>query len=229
MSGTLQNETLCLSVKDDGIGIEPDALARIFQMFSQIDGASTRSESGLGIGLALVKGLLELHGGSIEAHSRGTGHGSEFCVRLPLGTRASPALQKRDLDAPPAGPPARRVMIADDNKDAADALGMLLDLAAHEIRVAYSGRSALTLARTFRPDVAFIDIGMPDLSGYEVAQELRREPWAAGICLVALTGWGQDDDRQRAKDAGFDQHMTKPVDPDALERLLAEPVLRKVN
>jgi signal transduction histidine kinase/CheY-like chemotaxis protein len=223
LSGSLQNETLCLSVKDDGIGIEPHALARIFQMFSQIDGTSTRSESGLGIGLALVKGLLELHGGTIEAHSHGSGQGSEFCVRLPLGTPEFRERQKTDVDAPPVGPPARRVMIADDNKDAADALGMLLDLAAHEIRVAYSGRSALTLARTFRPDVAFIDIGMPDLSGYEVARELRREPWGAGICLVALTGWGQDDDRQRAKHAGFDQHMTKPVDPDALERLLAEP------
>lgn len=142
-------------------------------------------------------------------------------MRLPLDTPVS-RKHRNDLDAPPLGLPARRVMIADDNKDAADALGMLLDLAAHEIRVAYSGRSALTLARTFRPDVAFIDIGMPDLSGYEVAQELRREPWGAGICLVALTGWGQDDDRQRAKDAGFDQHMTKPVDPEALERLLVE-------
>ncbi len=221
LSGSLQNETLCLSVKDNGIGIAPGALARIFEMFSQLDGGSTRSESGLGIGLALVKGLLDLHGGTIEAHSRGSGHGSEFSVRLPLNTSVS-RKHRNDGDAPPLALPARRVMIADDNKDAADALGMLLDLAAHEIRVAYSGRSALTLARTFRPDVAFIDIGMPDLSGYQVAQELRREPWGGGICLVALTGWGQDDDRQRAKDAGFDQHMTKPVDPEALERLLVE-------
>jgi two-component system, sensor histidine kinase len=231
LSGSLQNETLCLSVKDNGIGIAPGALARIFEMFSQLDGASTRSESGLGIGLSLVKGLLELHGGTIEAQSRGPGQGSEFFVRLPLGSPASRSHQTRDVDAPQDAP-ARRVMIADDNKDAADALGMLLDLSAHEIRVTYSGRSALMLARTFRPDVAFIDIGMPDLSGYEVAQELRREPWGSGICLIALTGWGQDEDRQRAKDAGFDQHMTKPVDPDALERLLAErtsPASRKID
>ena len=219
LSGSVQNSTLCLTVKDDGIGIAPEALTRIFDMFSQIDGTSSRSDGGLGIGLSLVKGLLKLHGGAIEARSAGPGRGSEFIVRLPLNAVESGAAQIGGLDMPRSGPPGRRVMVADDNKDAADSLAMLLEFAEHEVRVAYGGRAALTLAQTFRPEVAFIDIGMPDCSGYEVAQELRREPWGAGICLVALTGWGQDDDRQHSKDAGFDRHMTKPVDPEALDLL----------
>jgi PAS domain S-box-containing protein len=220
LSAGVQNGTLCLSVKDDGIGIAPQALTRIFEMFSQIDGTAARSEGGLGIGLALVKGLLELHCGTIEARSDGLGRGSEFVVRLPL-TAATPAeASATEVDAPPVAC-GRRVMVADDNKDAADALAMLLELSGHEVRVAHRGRAALELAQRFRPDVAIIDIGMPDLSGYEVAKELRRESWGAGICLIALTGWGQDDDRQRAKDAGFDRHMTKPVEAWALEELLS--------
>jgi PAS domain S-box-containing protein len=222
LSGGVQNGTLCLSVKDDGIGIAPQALARIFEMFSQIDGASARSEGGLGIGLALVKGLLELHGGTIEARSDGPGHGSEFIVCLPLNASAPAEAPATDVDAPPVATEGRRVMVADDNKDAADALAMLLELAGHEVRVAHCGRAALALAQTFRPDVAIIDIGMPDLSGYEVAKELRRESWGTGIYLIALTGWGQDGDRQRANDAGFDRHMTKPVESGALEALLSK-------
>ena|SRR5579863_7926541 len=219
LSGGVQNGTLCLSVKDDGIGIAPQALTRIFEMFSQIDGAAARSEGGLGIGLALVKGLLDLHCGTIEARSDGLGRGSEFIVRLPLTAVTPSEASATDVDAPPVAR-GRRVMVADDNKDAADALAMLLELGGHEVRVAHRGRAALELAQTFRPDVAIIDIGMPDLSGYEVAKELRRESWGTGICLIALTGWGQDDDRQRAKDAGFDRHMTKPVEAWALEELL---------
>jgi len=220
LSGGVQNGTLCLSVKDDGIGIAPQALTRIFEMFSQIDGAAARSEGGLGIGLALVKGLLELHGGTIDARSDGLGRGSEFIVLLPLTAATPSEASATDVDVPPVAR-GRRVMVADDNKDAADSLAMLLELGGHEVRVAHRGRAALELAQTFRPDVAIIDIGMPDLSGYEVAKELRRESWGTGICLIALTGWGQDDDRQRAKDAGFDRHMTKPVEAWALEELLS--------
>ena len=206
-------------MKDDGIGIASDALKSIFEVFSQIDGASARSDGGLGIGLSLVKGLIALHGGSIEAHSEGLGRGSEFALRLPVTLNSS--LKQPAHDVPVRSVAAgRRVMIVDDNKDAGDALAMLLELAAHEVRVAYSGRGALTLAQTFRPDVAFIDIGMPDLSGYEVAQAIRREPWGAQIRLVALTGWGQHDDRERAKEAGFDRHITKPVDSEVIEPLL---------
>ena len=126
-----------------------------------------------------------------------------------------------DVDAAPPAAAARRVLIADDNKDAADTLAMLLELAGHEVRVAHGGRAALTVAQTFRPDVALLDIGMPDLSGHEVARELRRTPWGAGICLIALTGWGGDDDRRRAIEVGFDRHLTKPINPAALEELLA--------
>jgi CheY-like chemotaxis protein len=219
LAASLQGDALRLTVKDNGIGIASDALKGIFEMFSQVDGASTRSDGGLGIGLSLVKGLLALHGGSIEAHSDGLGRGSEFAIRLPLAPNSSLERPADEAHVRSVAP-GRRVMIVDDNKDAGDALAMLLELAAHEVRVAYSGRGALTLAQTFRPEVAFIDIGMPDLNGYEVAQALRREPWGAQIRLVALTGWGQHDDRQRATDAGFDRHITKPVDSEAIEPLL---------
>jgi CheY-like chemotaxis protein len=188
-------------------------------MFSQIEGVTGRSDGGLGIGLALVKGLTELHGGTIEACSAGLGHGSEFILRLPLSPlNAGESPQVSD----PAPPPARsRILIADDNRDAADSLSMLLELAGHEVRVAHLGRTALSLAQAFRPDVALLDIGMPDLSGYEVAQQLRRESWGQGIQLIALTGWGQEKDRQQALDAGFNQHLTKPIDPDQLEALIS--------
>jgi CheY-like chemotaxis protein len=199
-----------LSVKDNGIGIPPEALTRIFEMFSQIDDASARAESGLGIGLALVKGLLELHGGTIEASSDGPGQGSQFVVRLPVNASDVTGQRAADGDAAPVAAAARRVLVADDDKDAADALAMLLELAGHEVRVAHGGRAALTVAQTFRPDVALLDIGMPDLSGHEVAKELRREPWVAGICLIALTGEGAMDDRRRAIGVGFDRHLTKP-------------------
>ncbi len=216
--GVAEADTLVLSVKDDGIGLPSDMLDRIFDMFSQVEGSSQRSDGGLGIGLALVKGLVELHGGTIEAKSAGPAHGSVFTVRLPLApTECTVAADTDKLSQPMI---ARRVLIADDNKDAAEALAALLELANHDVRVAHSGRAALTLAQTFRPDVALLDIGMPELSGYEVAHALRQEPWGAGILLIALTGWGQDDDRQRAKDAGFDRHMTKPIDPGELVALL---------
>ena len=216
---TAQGETLSLSVKDDGIGIAPESMTGIFEMFSQIGGVTGRSDGGLGIGLALVKGLTELHGGTVEARSAGLGLGSEFIVRLPLlsGHRAT---------SPPAAdlaprPERRRILIADDNADAAESLSMLLELAGHEVRVASLGRDALSLAKTFRPDTALLDIGMPDLSGYEVARELRREPGPTRIQLIALTGWGHEEDRRRAREAGFDHHLTKPVDASELEALIA--------
>ena len=217
---TVQGDTLSLSVKDDGIGIAPESLTEIFEIFSQVHGVAGRSDGGLGIGLALVKGLTELHGGTVEAHSGGLGHGSEFIVRLPLAlpqVATAPAF----TDPGPAAPLRRRILIADDNQDAAESLSLLLQLVGHEVQVAHLGRAALSLAQVFRPDTALLDIGMPDLSGYEVAQILRREPWAMNIQLIALTGWGQDDDRRRALDAGFDHHLVKPVDPDQLVRLIA--------
>ncbi len=222
LTGIVQNDKLSLTVTDDGIGIAQEALAGIFEMFSQVDGASARSDGGLGIGLALVKGLLDLHGGSIAAHSDGAGHGSRFTVQLPLTSGVTDRCEQTGNSI--AKPATRRVLVADDNKDAADALAMLLELSGHDVKVVHDGNSALSVARTFRPDVALIDIGMPDLSGYEVAQRLRREPWGVSMYLVALTGWGRDDDRQQAKVAGFDKHITKPVDPLYLDDIFAAGV-----
>ncbi len=216
----LRGDTVSLSIVDDGIGIAPESISGIFEMFSQIDGVAGRSEGGLGIGLALVKGLTELHGGSVQARSNGLGFGSEFIVRLPVAPR-HPVTPTPAADLMPPAPVRRRILIADDNQDAAESLGTLLELSGHEVRVAHLGRDALALAQVFRPDTALLDIGMPDLSGYELAQALRQEVWAASIQLIALTGWGQEEDRRRALEAGFDYHLTKPVDPDQLETLIA--------
>jgi len=220
---TVQGDALRLSVKDNGIGIAPESIVGIFQMFSQVDSVAGRSEGGLGIGLALVRGIVELHGGKVEARSEGLGFGSEFIVYLPLAAR--PQAETRAVSDPAqASSTRRRILVADDNKDAAESLAMLLEMAGHEVRVAHHGQAALSLAQVFRPDTALLDIGMPDMSGYEVAQALRREAWAADIALIALTGWGQDSDRRRALEAGFDHHLIKPVDPDQLAGLIANDV-----
>jgi CheY-like chemotaxis protein len=188
-------------------------------MFSQIEGVEGRSEGGLGIGLALVKGLAELHGGTVKAHSAGLGQGSEFTVCLPVSAHQFSSPRVTDLATMSLG--RRRVLIADDNRDAAESLSQLLELSGHEVRVAHLGKTALSLAQTFRPDVAVLDIGMPDLSGYEVARALRQELWATHLQLIALTGWGQDHDRRSAMEAGFDHHLTKPIDLDQLDSLIA--------
>jgi len=216
---TVQGEALALSVKDNGVGIAPESLARIFEMFSQVDSMAARSEGGLGIGLALVKGIVELHAGRVEARSAGLGKGSEFIVHLPLAAQAQASATPitDEVQLPSAG---RRILVADDNRDAAESLAMLLEMAGHEVRVAHHGRAALAVAQAFRPDTALLDIGMPEMSGYEVAQALRNEPWAVGIRLIALTGWGQDSDRRRALEAGFDHHLIKPVDPDQLAGMM---------
>lgn len=212
-------ETLQLSVTDRGVGIAPESIEHIFEMFSQVDAGAGATQAGLGIGLALVKGIAELHGGSVSARSAGLGHGSEFIVRLPLQAAAPPPAPAT-APAAQATPVSRRVLIADDNADAAESLAMLLQLAGHEVRVAHLGRAALAQAQLFRPQVVLLDIGMPDLSGYDVAQQLRREPWTQGLLLIALTGWGQEADRRQALEAGFDHHLCKPVDPDQLIRLI---------
>ena len=218
---TVEEGPVRLTVRDEGIGIPPELLDRIFDMFSQVDAGSARSDGGLGIGLALVKGLVELHGGTVEAKSAGIGRGSEFTVHLPETALTATDETVSPREASPASRTGRRVLIADDNKDAADSLATLLQMGGHEVRVVYNGRAALALAQSFRPDVALLDIGMPELSGYEIATLLRGEPWGTTIRLLALTGWGQDGDRQRAKEAGFDLHLTKPIDVDALESLLS--------
>jgi PAS domain S-box-containing protein len=210
-----------VSVRDTGIGIAAEHLPRLFQMFSQVAPALERSQGGLGIGLSLVKGLVEMHGGVVEARSEGPGRGSEFVIRLPV----APADLAKELQHAGSGGgetnrPRRRVLVADDNRDAADSLAMMLRLAGHEVHATHDGREAVEAAEWFRPDVAFLDIGMPRLNGLDAARLIREEPWGREVVLVAVTGWGQEEDKRRAAEAGFDGHLTKPVAPADLQSLL---------
>ncbi len=212
-----------LRVRDTGIGIATEMLPRIFDLFVQAERRLDRSQGGVGIGLTLVKKLVELHGGRIEASSTGLGQGSEFVVRLPALSDQRPCEKARASDNDDVAElPRRRVLVVDDNKDAADSLAMLLRLAGQDVRAAYDGPSALTQAKDFQPATVFLDIGMPGMDGYEVARRLRSEPELRGVVLVALTGWGQEEDRRRSKEAGFDQHMVKPVEPAALDQFLGD-------
>jgi signal transduction histidine kinase len=212
-----------LAVRDTGIGIPASHLENVFDMFSQLEPALERAKGGLGIGLALVRGIVELHGGSIHAASAGPGLGSEFRVRLPLAAESP-----RTGDAQPAGPAPEavtdgmRVLVVDDNLDAAEALAMALGIAGCDTRMAYTAHAALAIAPAFGPDAVLLDIGLPDLNGYELARRLRRLPGGAGLTLIATTGWGQDKDRQRAFEAGCDHHLTKPVDVEMLRGLLRQ-------
>ncbi|HZY20265.1 MAG TPA: ATP-binding protein [Ramlibacter sp.] len=214
-------DQLALVVRDDGIGLSPEAQQEIFGMFSQVSNALERAEGGLGIGLALTRALVMLHGGTIEVHSDGPGRGSQFTVRLPLGkeTMAPPG-----EDVPPQPAPAplggRSILVADDSPDALETMAALLEMDGHRVRVASDGRQALAAAQAAPPDVAVLDIGMPGLNGYEVARRIRAQPWGADVLLIALTGWGQAEDVERAHAAGFDHHVTKPVDFEALQRLV---------
>jgi CheY-like chemotaxis protein len=210
-----------VSIRDTGIGIAAEHLANIFEMFSQVAPALERSQGGLGIGLALVRGLVELHGGRVEARSAGLGKGSEFIVHLPTPGSSVPALPDPVEDEEFGPGPKRRVLVVDDNRDVTDSLAILLGLMGHDIGTAYDGLEAVQAAATFRPDVVLLDIGLPKLNGYEAAQQIREQPWGKHMFLIALTGWGQEADKRRATNAGFDHHLTKPVEPARLEKLLA--------
>ncbi|MGH8318125.1 MAG: ATP-binding protein [Steroidobacteraceae bacterium] len=212
-------EALAISITDSGIGIPKEQLGRLFSMFSQIS-SGDRSEGGLGIGLALVKGIVELHDGTVAAQSAGLGKGSEFLIHLPL-IPTSTALQPSEVESPPAHFGKLRLLIADDNKDAADTLALLLSLEGCDVRTAYSGHAAVSIAETFHPDVALLDIGMPEMDGFAAAKAIRRLHGGMKVCLVAVTGWGQEHDKRRSFEAGFAMHLTKPVDPDRLRALLA--------
>ncbi|WP_159397044.1 ATP-binding protein [Sorangium cellulosum] len=218
-----QGGEVVLAVRDTGIGIAAEHLPGLFQMFSQITPALERSQGGLGIGLSLVRGLVELHGGRVAASSDGPGKGSEFSVRLPVAEeRAQAAAAPGEERETPSLPPRCRVLVVDDNSDAADSLAMLLRVLGYSVEVAYDGRQGAEIAERFCPDVVLLDIGLPKMNGYEVARYFREQPWGKGMVLVAMTGWGQQEDKQRATEAGFNVHLTKPVDPGTLKALLAD-------
>jgi PAS domain S-box-containing protein len=220
LRATREESAVVVAVRDNGIGISADMMPRLFTLFSQAHTALGRSEGGLGVGLALARGLVALHGGRVEARSDGPGRGSEFIVRLPTGV---PALEVSQVDVRADGPATDaglKILVVDDSQDAADTCATVLELSGHEVQTAYSGRRALELARTFRPHALLLDIGLPDVNGYELARTIRAAPWGGGMVLIAVTGWGQGKDRRRALEAGFDHHLTKPIAAETLESLL---------
>jgi signal transduction histidine kinase/ActR/RegA family two-component response regulator len=213
-------DAAALTVQDSGIGIPAEMLAQVFEPFTQLDRSLERARGGLGIGLALAKRLVELHGGEIRAQSAGPGQGSRFVVRLPLSSQQN-VPQSVAAAGPAQAVGRKRLLVADDNHDAATSLGILLNDAGYDVRIVADGGQALEMAAQFRPDIALLDIGMPRLNGYDVARQIRAQPWGREVLLVALTGWGGAEHRQQTAQAGFDHHLTKPVDPAALTRLLA--------
>ncbi len=220
LSAERDADDVVIHVRDNGIGIVPEQLPRIFEMFAQIDTSLERSVSGLGLGLTLVKNLVELHGGKVEARSEGAGRGTEFVVRLPVLAESTSSTPTQPVRAQ-APETSRSILVVDDNADSAKSLAMLLKLGGHSIRTAHDGLEALAAAENYRPDVVLLDIGLPRLNGYDVARRIREQPWGSEMTLIALTGWGQDDDRQKSKDAGFDEHLVKPVEIASLKKILA--------
>ncbi len=219
------NGQVQVSIQDDGIGIPASMLPAIFEMFTQVDRSLEKAQGGLGIGLSIVKRLVEMHGGTVEARSAGHGKGSELIVRLPA--LASPAAEPRPTlgasDGGDSTEPAarRRVLVADDNVDSAESLAMMLELMGNEVRTTHDGVEAVETAEEFRPSVIVLDIGMPRMNGYDACRRIREQPWGREVIIVALTGWGQAEDKRRSKEAGFDRHLVKPIEPAALGELLA--------
>jgi signal transduction histidine kinase/CheY-like chemotaxis protein len=213
-----------VAVRDNGIGIPPDFLPRLFQKFSQVEPALERSQGGLGLGLALVQGIVALHDGRVEARSGGPGRGSEFIVRLPVLSVSveMPAPAPASADETPRHLVSRRVLVVDDNEDSAGSLALLLRLEGHLVKTAHDGETALAVAERFQPDAILLDLGMPRLNGYEVCERIRVQPWGQGILMVAQTGWGQAQDRARTLAAGFDAHLTKPIDPATVQEMLVK-------
>ena len=219
VAGRGAGDTASIIVKDTGLGIPPDMLERIFEMFTQVDRTLERSRGGLGIGLTLVRRIVQLHGGSIVARSEGPGRGSEFEITLPAAPQpAEPAAPAPGLETPPGG--RKRIVVCDDNEDAAESLARMLRMIGHEVRLAFNGMECLAVCEEFDPDVVLLDIGMPRMNGYDTARALRARGKGPRPVLVAVTGWGQAEDRRRAFEAGFDHHLTKPADFDTLARLL---------
>jgi PAS domain S-box-containing protein len=218
-----EGEEVLVRIRDTGIGIPPSLLTHVFDLFVQVDRSLEQSHGGLGVGLALVKRLVEMHGGTVEASSEGRGKGSEFIVRLPaLGSAAAGKPKNKDGTVPSNVVKGRRILVVDDNQDASTSLAMLLKLMGNEVRTAFDGLAAIDAAGTYRPDIMLLDIGMPKLNGYDVCRRIRQEPWGRNITIVALTGWGQEEDRVRSREAGFDGHLVKPVELGALQQVLME-------
>src|SRR4028119_138578 len=213
-----------IRVRDEGVGIPPEMLSRIFDLFTQVDQSLDRSEGGLGIGLSLVKSLVEMHGGSVAASSDGLGHGSELTIRLPVlrVERVPKPEEKTMLEDTPVRS-GRRVLVVDDNVDSAESMSMLLELSGHEVYLAHDGEQALAEFERPRPDAVLLDIGLPKLDGFEVARRLRSDDRNRDLLLIALTGYGKDDDRSRGRDAGFDHHLVKPAEPETPMTLAAPP------
>jgi CheY-like chemotaxis protein/anti-sigma regulatory factor (Ser/Thr protein kinase) len=208
-----------LTVRDTGRGIEAPLLPHLFEPFTQADRSLDRAKGGLGLGLSLVKGLVELHGGEVRASSEGPGRGAEFVVRLPL--EPEPAALSQLSATPQAAQTRSRILVVEDNRDAADSLRMLLELYGYDVTVAYTGPTGVEKAKAWKPDVVLCDIGLPGLDGYGVVRELRQDPATARARMIAVTGYGSAEDRQRSQEAGFDQHLVKPVDPEALQEVVA--------
>jgi CheY-like chemotaxis protein len=210
-----------IAVRDNGIGIPPEFLPRLFQKFSQVAPALERSQGGLGLGLALVQGIVALHDGRVEARSAGPGRGSEFIVRLPVAIVPTDAAAKAPtIEDTPRRLVSRRVLVVDDNEDSAESLALLLRLGGHLVETAHDGEAALEVADRFQPDAILLDLGMPRLNGYEVCERIRMQPWGQSVLMIAQTGWGQAQDRARTLEAGFDAHLTKPIDPAVVQEML---------
>jgi len=220
LTASVQGAEAVVTVEDTGIGIPAEALPHLFEMFSQVDRNLDRAQGGLGIGLALVKGLTEAHGGTVEVFSAGAGKGSSFVVRLPV-SRGVPVRETQSPTDGAAFGPRRRILVVDDNRDGASSLAMLLTVMGHDTRIAHDGLEGVELAEAFRPDLIVLDIGLPKLNGLDACRRIRQQPWAKNVVIAAATGWGQDEDRRRSEEAGFDHHLVKPVDAAALGKLAA--------
>jgi CheY-like chemotaxis protein len=214
-------DEVVIAVRDDGMGISKEMLPHVFDLFAQADRSLDRSQGGLGIGLTMVRRLIELHGGKVEALSDGPRRGSEFIIRLPLHDGEPEETQPEPANAPKAEPGKCRILVVDDNLDGAESLAMLLRLAGHDVHIAFDGPNAVDIAAKVRPEVVLLDIGLPTMNGYEVVRQLRQRLRLKDTFIVALTGYGRDEDRQRAEEVGFDEYLTKPIDHDDLRELLA--------